>query len=216
MIGVGSQMTIYKPHEMAEKLGVSVKTLQRWDVEGKLKALRTPTNRRYYTDDQYYAYIGKVNQDIRKTIAYARVSNNKQKAQLQHQIDFIQTYVNAKGVILDEIITDIGSCLNYERKAWNQLLQDVMLNKVSTIYITYKDRFVRFGYSWFERLCEQHGTKIIVLNNKKTSSTEEMVEDILSIVHVFSSRLYGLRKYKTQIKNDTSLTGDNNDTHAKS
>lgn len=204
-------MAMLKPKEMAERLGVTVRTLQIWDKKGTLKAYRTPTNRRYYTEEQYLEYIGQSIRDKRKNVAYARVSTNGQKDDLKNQIDFIRQYVNAKGVILDEAISDIGSGLNYNRKNWNKLLEDVMENQIDTIYITYKDRFIRFGYEWFERLCNMHNTKIVVLNNVNTSPTQEMVDDMISIIHVFSCRLYGLRKYKNKLKNDESLKGGNVD-----
>ncbi|WP_025023042.1 IS607 family transposase, partial [Ligilactobacillus hayakitensis] len=191
--------------------GVTVRTLQIWDKKGTLKAYRTPTNRRYYTEEQYLEYIGQSSSDKRKNVAYARVSTNGQKDDLKNQIDFIRQYVNAKGVILDEAISDIGSGLNYNRKKWNKLLEEVMENQIDTIYITYKDRFIRFGYEWFERLCNMHNTKIVVLNNVNTSPTQEMVDDMISIIHVFSCRLYGLRKYKNKLKNDESLKGGNVD-----
>ena len=171
----------------------------------------TPTNRRYYTEEQYLEYIGQSTSNNRKNVAYARVSTYGQKDDLKNQIDFIRQYANAKGVILDETITDIGSGLNYNRKKWNQLLEEVMDNQVDTIFITYKDRFIRFGYDWFERLCKMHNTEIVVLNNIETSPTQEMVDDMISIVHVFSCRLYGLRKYKSKLKNDKSLRGGEND-----
>ena len=203
-------MAMLKPKDMAKKLGVTVRTLQIWDNNGTLKAYRTPTNRRYYTEEQYLEYIGKSTSNIRKNVAYARVSTHGQKDDLKNQIDFIRQYANAKGVILDEIITDIGSGLNYNRKKWNQLLEDVMNNNVDTIFITYKDRFIRFGYDWFERLCKMHNTEIVVLNNVETSPEKEMIDDVISIIHVFSCRLYGLRKYKSKIRNDKSLKGDEN------
>lgn len=97
------------------------------------------------------------------------------------------------------------------------IIRDVMSNNVNTIFITYKDRFVRFGYDWFERLCKMHDTKIVVLNNVETSPEKEMIDDIISIIHVFSCRLYGLRKYKSKLKNDKSLKGGEiNDKDAKS
>lgn len=200
-------MTMIKPKEMAERLGVTVRTLQIWDKKGILKAYRTPTNRRYYTEEQYLEYTGQPLQNKRLNVAYARVSNNSQKDDLKNQISFIRQYVNVKGVILDDVITDIGSGLNYNRKNWNKLLEKVMQNEIDTIYITYKDRFVRFGYEWFERLCKMHDTKIVVLNNVETSPTQEMINDMVSIVQVFSGRLSGLQKYQTKIQNDKSLKG---------
>lgn len=140
-----------------------------------------------------------------------------QKDDLKNQITFIQQYVNAKGIILDESITDIGSGLNYNRKKWNQLLTEIMQDKIDTIYVTYKDRFIRFGFEWFERLCNMHDTKIVVLNNKATSPDQELVDDLISIIHVFSCRLYGLRKYKTKLEKDKSLKGgESNDQNSSS
>lgn len=199
-------MKVYRIHEMAEKLGVSIKTLQRWDNTGKLPARRTPSNQRYYTEDQYLDYMGmSVEKPHRKVVAYARVSSRNQKDDLKIQIDFIRTFANANGVILDECIKDIGSGLNYNRPKWNELLQAVMRDEIATIYVTYKDRFIRFGFEWFENLCKQHQTEIVVLNHEETSPDQELVEDLTSIVHVFSCRLYGLRKYKKVIKEDKEV-----------
>lgn len=202
-------MQIYKINEMSQKLGVSIKTLQRWDNSGKLKAKRTPTGRRYYTEEQYLYYMGlEPNEPKRKQVAYARVSSRGQKDDLKNQMDFIKNYTNYHGVIIDEYIEDIGSGLNYNRTKWNDLLHSVMRDEIDTIYITYKDRFIRFGYEWFEGLCEQHGTKIIVLNDVETSPQQELIDDLTSIIHVFSRRLYGLRKYKQTIKNDKEVLND--------
>lgn len=199
-------MKVYRIHEMAEKLGVSIKTLQRWDNAGKLPARRTPSNQRYYTEDQYLDYMGMfVEKPHRKVVAYVRVLSRNQRDDLKHQIDFIRTFVNARGVILDECIEDIGSGLNYNRLKWNELLQAVMRDEIAAIYVTHKDRFIRFGFGWFENLCKQHQTEIVVLNNEETSPDEELVEDLTSIVDVFSRRLYGLRKYKRVIKEDKEV-----------
>ena len=197
---------IYKPKEFAELLNVTVTTLQRWDREGVLKAYRNPKNRRFYTEQQLKDFIGeKSDQDSGKNVIYARVSNRGQKDDLENQISFLKQYVNASGQIADEIISDIGSGLNYKRKKWNQLLDDVMERKVSKIFIAYKDRFIRFGYEWFERLCEKCETEIVVVNNKEMSPEKELVEDLVSIIHVFSCRIYDLRKYKKKIKEDDDL-----------
>lgn len=197
-----------KPKEMAKRLGITVQTLRNWDNNGKLKAHRTPTNRRYYTEDQYQAYTGLQNSTKRLNVLYARVSTYGQKDDLQNQLAFIRQYANAKGIIIDQEFTDIDSGLNYKRKKWNQLLNLVMQDKIGQIFITYQDRFVRFGFDWFDNLCKQHGTKIIIINNPHTSPDQELVSDLISIIQVFSCRLYGLRKYKNKLKNDDSLTGD--------
>lgn len=200
---------MYKIHEMAQKLGVSIKTLQRWDNSGKLKAKRTPSGHRYYTEDQYLSYIGiEPDEPYRKHVAYARVSSRGQKDDLKNQINFIKNYTNHHGIVIDEYIEDIGSGLNYNRVKWNDLLHSVMHDEIDSIYITYKDRFIRFGYEWFERLCNEHNTKIVVLNDVESSPEQELVDDLTSIIHVFSCRLYGLRKYKQAIKTDKEVLPD--------
>ena len=201
-----SNITNYKPKDFAELLGVSVKTLQRWDRDGILKANRTPTDRRYYTYDQYLQFKGiQTENDIRDTVIYARVSTKNQKDDLQNQVEFLKQFCNAKGIIVNQCIEDFGSGLNYNRKKWNKLLDEVMENKIKTIVISNKDRFIRFGYDWFEKFCEKFNTKIIIVNNETLSPNEELVQDIISILQVFSCRLYGLRKYKNQIKEDEEI-----------
>ena len=133
-----SNITNYKPKDFAELLGISVKTLQRWDREGILKANRT----------------------------YARVSTKNQKDDLQNQVAFLRQFCNARGIIVDQCIEEYGSGLNYNRKKWNKLLDEVMEQKVKTIIITHKDRFIRFGYDWFEKFCMKCNTTIVVIKNK--------------------------------------------------
>ena len=201
-----SNITNYKPKDFAELLGVSVKTLQRWDREGTLKANRTPTDRRYYTYDQYLQFKGiNTENDDRQVVIYARVSTRDQKDDLQDQVSFLRQFCNARGMIVDQCIEDYGSGLNYNRKKWNQLLDEVMDQKIKTIIVTHKDRFIRFGYDWFERFCMKFNTTIMIVNNEELSPQEELVQDIVSILHVFSCRLYGLRKYKKQIEKDEDI-----------
>ena len=198
-------ITNYKPKEFAELLNVSVKTLQRWDRDKVLIAKRTPTDRRFYTYDQYLDYKGLKNNSDRKIIIYTRVSTNNQKDDLLNQVNFLQSFINSKGIIVDEIIQDIGSGLNYKRKKWNELLDEVMENKIDTIIVSNKDRFIRFGFEWFERFLGKFDTKILVVNNELLSPQEELVQDIIFILHVFSCRIYGLRKYKKRIKEDEEI-----------
>ena len=196
----------YKPKYFAELLGVSVKTLQRWDRNGILKANRTPTDRRYYTYEQYLQFKGiQTNNDIRDIVIYARVSTRNQKDDLHNQVEFLKQFCNAKGIIVNQCIEDFGSGLNYNRKKWNKLLEEVMENKIKTIIISSEDRFIRFGYDWFKRFCKKFNTEIIIVNNESLSPNEELVQDVISILHVFSCRLYGLRKYKNQIKEDDDI-----------
>ena len=146
-----SNITNYKPKDFAELLGVSVKTLQRWDREGTLKANRTPTDRRYYTYGQYLQFKGiNTEDDTRQVVIYARVSTRNQKNDLQNQVTFLRQFCNAKGIIVDQCIEDYGSGLNYNRKKWNELLDEVMEQKIKTIIVK-------------DCICERHRINIPTL-----------------------------------------------------
>ena len=161
---------------------------------------------RYYTYEQYLQFKG-INgkNDSREVVIYARVSTRNQKDDLQNQVSFLRQFCNARGMIVNKCIQDYGSGLNYNRTKWNELLNEVMEGNVKTIVITHKDRFIRFGYDWFENFCHKFNTNIIVVNNEELSPQQELVQDIISILHVFSCRLYGLRKYKKQIEEDEEI-----------
>lgn len=207
-------MKRYKVGEFAKLLNVTVKTLQNWDKQGSLKAYRTPTNQRFYTEEQLNQILNLSNPNqIEKQglkIGYCRVSTHNQKSSLQNQEDYLRNYTNAKGVILDEVFTDIGSGINYNRKNFNKILELVEAREVSEIYVTYKDRFVRFGFDWFNTFCEKHDAKIIVLNQPSTSPEQELAEDLLNIVTVFSARNPGLRTYKKQLEQNLNETNNKN------
>ena len=207
-------MKQYKVGEFAKLLNVTVKTLQNWDKQGSLKAYRTPTNQRFYTEEQLNQILNLSNSNqIEKQglkIGYCRVSTHNQKSSLQNQEDYLRNYTNAKGVILDEVFTDIGSGINYNRKNFNKILELVEAREVSEIYVTYKDRFVRFGFDWFNTFCEKHDAKIIVLNQPSTSPEQELAEDLLNIVTVLSARNHSLRTYKKQLEQNLNETNSKN------
>ena len=194
-------MKTYKIGEFAKELNLSVKTLQNWDKSGFLKAYRNPSNQRFYTEEQLISILKQPEEKInKKVIGYCRVSTSKQKESLDNQIQYLRDYTNAKGVILEEVYTDIGSGINYNRKNFNKILEEVENQEISQIYVTYKDGFVRFGFDWFNDFCKRHGAEIIVLNQPSTSPEQELAEDLLNIVTVFSARSHGLRTYKKQIE----------------
>ena len=199
-------MKCYRLNEFAKLINVSVKTLPRWDCDGKLVAHRNKANRRFYTQDQYDEYMGIQKPETGKTVIYARVSTKKQIDDLKNQVQFLQIFANAKGWIIDTCIEDIGSGLNYNRTKWNPLLNDCFEHKISHILIAHKDRFIRFGYDWFERFLQNHcNVTITVVNNETLSPEQELVQDLISIIHVFSCRIYGLRKYSSQLKGDDTI-----------
>jgi predicted site-specific integrase-resolvase len=197
-------LKILKPKEVSELLNVTVWTLQNWDREGKLKAFRNPkTNRRYYTDRQIDEFLGAKKQvKDAKTFIYCRVSNQNQKDDLKNQIEFLKVFCNSKAVIIDEVLTDIGSGLNYNRKNFSLILDMAVRGKIKELYISHKDRFVRFGYDWFEKFLKRNACEVIAVNNEAMPPQEEMIQGLISIIHVFSRRIYGLRKYKNKLKEE--------------
>jgi putative resolvase len=190
----------YSPKNFSKLAGVSVFTLQRWDRNGTLTAHRTPTNRRYYTHDQYLQYRGLVASPQGKTIAYARVSSPSQKKDLVTQKEALRAYCLEHGIKVDQWVEEVGSALNYKRKGFNQVIEDIELGRVKRLIIGYEDRFVRFGYDWFEAFCERHGTEIKVINGEAFSPQEELVRDLIAIITVFSARLHGLRSHTNAIR----------------
>ena len=120
-------------------------------------------------------------------------------------VQFLRTFANARGWVIDRVIEDVGSGLNYRRKHWNALLADALDGKVARIVVAHKDRFIRFGFDWFADLLKSRGVDLVVVHNETLSPQEELVQDLVSILHVFSSRIDGLRKYTTQIAEDPDV-----------
>lgn len=194
---------LYTVTEFAEMIGKSVKTLQRWDRLGTLIAYRSPSNRRYYTHTQYLEYLGKKKESNKINVIYARVSTKNQEDDLYNQIKFLKKYSIDNGIPISNIYTDYGSGLNYNRKNWNKLIDDCFDDKINKIIISYKDRFVRFGFDWISDLLERlTGVQIIVVENILTTPENELMKDLISIIRVFSCRVNGLRKYKKKIEKE--------------
>ena len=191
---------IYSPKQFGALIGKSVLTLQRWDRAGILPAHRSPTNRRYYTHDQYLEYRGLKAKGTGATIVYARVSSASQKPDLQNQVAALRTYCQRHDFTVDEWIEEVGSGLNYQRKHFNRVMEEIELGRVQRLVIAHKDRLVRFGFEWFAAFCERHGTALVIVNGDTLSPEQELVQDLLSIVHVFSARLYWLRSYQKVIR----------------
>lgn len=191
----------YSVGQFAKKLNKTVNTLQRWDREGILKAFRTPTGRRYYTESQFKEVLGlNISDDKKITVVYTRVSSANQKNDLQNQIKALETFCLTKGLTVDNWYSDVGSALNYNRVNFNKILNQIEKGLIKTLIIAHKDRLVRFGFEWFSLFIKQHDCELIIVNQENLSPQEEVVNDLMTIIHCFSSRLYGLRNYKSKIK----------------
>lgn len=187
----------------AKLLGVTVKTLQRWDREGRLvPAGRTDTNRRLYTQSQLHEFIGFKKagfQEATKSVAYCRVSSAAQKPDLLNQRKVLEEFVVAKGLANVEFIEEIGGGLNFQRKKFLALMDEVGRYEIKTLILAHRDRLTRFGFEWFLHYAKIHRCEVLVLNQERLSPEQEMVQDLMTIVHCFSSRLYGLRNYRKKL-----------------
>lgn len=184
------------PREATRILGVSERTLRRWEENGKIETIRTEGNQRRYN---VLGYTAK-SMGSRSIILYARVSSPKQREDLTRQSEFLQSRYPS-----GELVAEIGGGLNYKRKKFIAVLERVMSGDVERIVVAYKDRIARFGFDFIAWFCANHACELVVLNQVELSPEREMVEDILAILHCFSARLLALRKYRTQIAKDSDL-----------
>ena len=185
--------------EAAKALGVTPLTLRRWDDTGRLKPdFVTSGGRRRYD-------LTKLRPDLhrapgpadRKTVAYARVSSHDQKPDLERQAQLLEAYCAAQGWTF-EVVTDLGSGMNYRKKGLKRLLDDIVEGRVARIVITHKDRLLRFGAELVFAICEAKGVEVVILNQgEDTSFEEDLARDVLEMVTVFSARLYGARSRKS-------------------
>ena len=198
----------YKPGEIAEFLNVKTRTIQNYCIRGILPERITGTGRRLIPHEGLVEYLEKNKliyddtQKNKKDILYARVSTDKQKQRgdLDRQIEKLKLYIVDKNPQNLEVITDIASGLNDNRKGMNQLINLILEGKVNRLIIAYKDRLTRFGYNYIKQICEKHNTTIIIVSSEKKDETieeefaEELAEDIISIIHSTNGKLYKMRK----------------------
>ena len=188
---------------------MSAQTLRNWDKNGKLKPHHTTdSGYRYYSQEQFNKILG-IKEKPKKIIGYCRVSSNKQKDDLQRQIENMQTYLMAQGVPF-EIITDIGSGINYKKKGLKELIKRITQNEVDKVVVLYKDRLLRFGFELIEYIANLYDCEIEIIDTTEKTEDQELVEDLIQIVTVFSCRLQGKRAnqakkmIKELVEDDTS------------
>ena len=206
-------MRYYLIGEFAKLIGKDPQTLREWDKKDVLKPHHvTPTGYRYYSQEQLNHFLGikGIKTKTKKVIGYCRVSSQKQKDDLDRQIENVKTYMIAKGYSF-EVITDIGSGINYNKKGLNQLIDMITNSEVEKIVILYKDRLLRFGFEIIENLCNKYGTTIEIIDNTEKTEDQELVEDLIQIITVFSCRLQGRRSNKAKKMIKELLEDDNLD-----
>lgn len=191
-------MKYYSINEFSKILGVSAQTLRNWDNNGKLHPHHTSSNGyRYYSHEQLSQVMNiKPNID-RKIIGYCRVSSNKQKDDLQRQVENMRMYLISQGKPF-EIISDIGSGINYKKKGLKELIKLITQNKVEKVVVLYKDRLLRFGFELIEYIASLYNCEIEIIDNTEKSEQQELVEDLVQIITVFSCKLQGKRANKVR------------------
>lgn len=192
-------MKYYSSKTVTKILGVTAQTLRNWDKVGKLKPAYIKSNGyRYYSEDSILSYTQerKTKKDL-NVIGYARVSSKKQIDDLERQVNNLKLYLDNKYKDYD-IITDIGSGINYTKKGILSLIDKINKKEVDVIVVLYKDRLLRFGFEIVEYFARINNVKIEVLDKKNKTEDEELVEDLIQIITVFSCRLQGRRKSKTK------------------
>lgn len=179
--------------EICKLLKITPMTLCRWKNEGIIQYQKI-TNKKYLYDIDSIVKTNNYNEK-RKNVIYSRVSNSKQKDDLIHQTKIIQEYMVSNGIIPDIIFEEIASGMNENRTQLNKLIQLVIQNKVDKIFISFKDRLTRFGFEYFVNFFKEFGTEIVVLNSTKEEDfQQELTQDLISIIHHFSMKLYSNRR----------------------
>ncbi|MFI6262043.1 IS607 family transposase [Micromonospora sp. NPDC051006] len=194
---------VYRIGEFAERIGRSVSTVRRWEVEGRISPRRTPTGQRYFDDTDVRRVLQPgFDESARRTVVYCRVSSPGQKADLALQVAAMEQFCRARGLAVDEWVSEVGGGMDLRRKKFLAIMDGVDRGEVSTLVVAHEDRLVRFGYDYLEHVAARNGCEILVANQESLSPRQELVEDMLAIVHSFSGRLYGLRRYEKTLKDE--------------
>ena len=189
----------------AELLGVCVKTLHRWEGAGKLApALRTAGGHRRYCEESLRPIPHK-DAAPKHVIAYARVSSSDQRADLVRQSEVLKRHLADRAdAVCVEPITDIGSGMNFQKKGLQRVLRAIAERTVAEIVVTHPDRLTRFGFGLIEQLCKLHQVKLTVLARSAEDFATQLSRDLIEIVTVFSSKLYGKRSAENRSKRNAA------------
>lgn len=188
-------------NEASVLIGVTTTTLRRWDKNGSFSHNhRTVGNHRRYKLIDVINFINpeRINEDKRKVVCYARVSSHDQKKDLERQSIVLKNHCFLNEFNDVEFINDLGSGLNFKKKGLKKLLNMILNNEVDKLILTHKDRLLRFGSDLIINIAKHYNTETIILNHKDKSFEEELSQDVLEIITVFSARLYGSRSHKNK------------------
>ena len=191
-------MEYYTINKFSKLVGKTPQTLRNWDKSGVLKPHHTTTNGyRYYSEEQIKQVLHIKIDNPKIVIGYCRVSSSKQKDDLERQIDNVKSYLIAQGKPF-EIISDIGSGINYNKKGLQDLIQRIDSGCVEKVVVLYKDRLIRFGFELIEHIAKLNQCTIEIIDNTKKTEEQELVEDMIQIITMFACRLQGKRANKAK------------------
>ena len=192
---------MYSVSEFAKLINVTPQTLRNWDASNKLSPLKLKSGHRRYTTE-HLNKIKNIKETKKINVLYCRESTKQQASSLQTQEQKLKEFCLSKGITVDKVISEYGSALNYNRKGLKELVSLITSNNINSLVIYYKDRLVRFGFEIFEMFAEKYGFDIIIVDNSETNKTkeQEFADDLISIIHFFSMKLYGSRSYKKKIE----------------
>lgn len=200
---------LFRVKEFAERIKKSSNTLRRWDNEGRLVAKRSLGGHRYYDEsDIRLALMQELPEQQKLNIVYCRVSSKNQKNDLVGQVKAMEIFCLGRGLEISMVYEEISGGMNFNRKIFLSIIDMIEQGLIRTLVVAHKDRLVRFGFNFFDWFAQKHGCTIIVAGQQHLSPQQEMVEDLMAIVHSFSSRLYGLRTYKKEIKVAAEKVGE--------
>lgn len=194
----GSIEKLLKPKEFCQLVGISYRTLKRWVSQGKIKVVRTPTDRIRIPYSEVERILGiKPETEEVKAVIYARVSSSDQMSDLERRVQYLTKYYVAKGYKVVDVLTDVASGLKTSRRGLLKLFNYVVNRQVDVVVVTYRDRLTRFGFEYLEYFFNQFGVRIeVVFGEEPKDAYQELVEDLIVIITSFAGKLYGVRSCK--------------------
>lgn len=185
-----------KSCKVLKLLNVTRPTLCSYVKNGKIKTKKLPSGQYDYDEESVYAFLNK--NITRKNVIYCRVSTQKQKKDLHNQQKTVESWCLKNGIKISDVYSDIGSGINFDRKEFQRLVDDVINHRISKIYITYKDRLSRISFDMFKNMFANFNCEIVVLNDIDDSKTieKEIFNEIISLIHCFAMKVYSSRRQK--------------------
>ena len=188
-------MRLVSAKEAKEYFHITGPTLYQWKVKGKINVKQLSSKKILYDIDSFEDFQPKRKQNV----IYARVSNTKQSDDLDKQVEIVKSYAISNGVKIDKVYKEIASGMNENRKEFNLMLREIFAGNVDKVFISYKDRLTRFGFDYFKNIFSEFGVEIVVLDELEETNSDfqkELANDLISIIHQFSMKLYSNRRKK--------------------